>query len=319
MSNVESPIPVLVTSAGTASAVSVIKALKRQKALPVWILAVDADPTAVGLYLADEHAVVPRASERSYIPTLLELCARHRVKVLIPIYSKELEIVSLHAEKFDVAGVKTLLSKPEVIRRANDKPAMSEFVRSIGIKAPEFVSTEKWPGFPVVGKRNHSSGSKDFCLIESERDWVYWTGKHPDFLFQRFVKGTEYTVDILCNRDFECLVCSPRSRLLVKAGQSVKSRTVHQPEIENLSRKICREIQAVGPVNIQFIETDTGPQFIELNPRFAAGGLMLTVAAGANIPVMLIQLMLDERVAPIRCQENVLMMRYWEECFNNQP
>ncbi len=311
------PIKILITSAGTASAVSAIKALRRQHSLKVYILAVDADPTAAGFHLADEHSIIPRASESSYIPALLELCRRHNPKVLIPIYSKEIEIVSLHADIFDCAGVKTLLSAPEVIRRANDKKAMAKFVQSIGVEVPAFVSNSQWPGFPVVGKRNHSSGSDGLCFIENERDWDYWIEKHPDYLFQRFVRGVEYTVDVLCDRTSECIVCSPRSRLLVRAGQSVKGRTESKPEIVELSRRICREAKAVGPVNLQFIESVDACNFIELNPRLAAGGLMLTVEAGANIPVMLIRLALGESISPVACKENICMVRYWEEYFIN--
>ncbi len=312
-----STVTILITSAGTASAVSVIKALKRQRDLPVRIVAVDADKTAAGLCLADESAIIPRSSDPTYISTLRDLCRQLDARVLIPIYSKEMEIVSTHAADFADAGVKTLLPRPEVIQLANDKYAMAEFVRSIGVEAPEFVANNSWLGFPVIGKRNRSSGSEGLCLIENERDWDYWTAKHPYYLFQRFVKGTEYTVDVLCDHQSECLVCSPRSRLLVKAGQSVKGRTERKPEIEELTRKICREVKTVGPVNLQFIETPDGLYFIELNPRLAAGGLMLTVMAGANIPAMLIRLALGEHVEPLMCKEDVLMVRYWEECFTN--
>lgn len=311
------PVTVLITSAGTASAVSVIKALKRQRDLPVRIVALDADKTAAGLRLADESAIIPRVSDPTYIPTLHDLCRQHDAMVLIPIYSKEMEVVSTNAADFADAGVKTLLSRPEVIQLANDKYAMAEFVRSIGVEAPEFVPNSSWPGFPVIGKRNRSSGSEGLCFIENERDWEYWTEKYPDYLFQRFVKGTEYTVDVLCNCQSECLACSPRSRLLVKAGQSVKGRTERKPEIEELTRKICCEAKTVGPVNLQFIQSPDGLYFIELNPRLAAGGLMLTVMAGANIPAMLVRLALGEHVEPVTCREDVLMVRYWEELFLN--
>ena len=53
-----------------------------------------------------------------------------------------------------------------------------------------------------------------------------------------------------------------------------------------LAHKICEHLEVVGACNIQFIENKDGIYFIELNPRFAAGGLMLTVNAGANIPLM---------------------------------
>ena len=53
-------VKALVTSAGTASSINVIKALKCQREYEIEIIAVDADRTAPGLYLADEYTVVPK-------------------------------------------------------------------------------------------------------------------------------------------------------------------------------------------------------------------------------------------------------------------
>ncbi|MBL7105571.1 MAG: hypothetical protein ISS18_14690, partial [Bacteroidales bacterium] len=50
-------------------------------------------------------------------------------------------------------------------------------------------------------------------------------------------------------------------------------------------------------------------------PRYAAGGLMLTVNAGANLPLLALKIMLD---IPISNKElnhtpNKVMTRYWQE------
>jgi hypothetical protein len=43
---------------------------------------------------------------------------------------------------------------------------------------------------------------------------------------------------------------------------------------------------------------------------------MLTVHAGANIPLMIIRRLLGQEVAPVRTRAGVLMVRYWEEMFS---
>lgn len=307
---------VLVTGAGAASAISVIRALKEQKTLPVRILAVDADPSAPGLHLADESSVIPRVDDPSYIPNLVALCKSAKVDVLIPIFSREIEVISQNVEAFSAVGTKTFLSPPEVIRTADDKPAMAKIVHTLGISSPEYISSSQWPGFPLIGKKNQSSGSTDLCFIENEIDWNYWIQKRPNYLFQRLVEGPEYTVDVFCDRNSECLVCSPRIRISVKAGQSVKARTEKHPTMEAATRQICKEVGIVGPCNLQFIQSEESLYFIELNPRFAAGGLMLTVAAGGNIPLMLVQSALGATLHPVDTQPNLYMSRYWTEFFS---
>jgi hypothetical protein len=42
---------------------------------------------------------------------------------------------------------------------------------------------------------------------------------------------------------------------------------------------------------------------------------MLTIAAGGNIPLLALQIMAGEAVAPVAARPGVLMTRYWEEHF----
>jgi carbamoyl-phosphate synthase large subunit len=104
--------------------------------------------------------------------------------------------------------------------------------------------------------------------------------------------------------------------LQVKAGQSVRGKTERNERVEQAAREICKRAEMVGPGNIQFFVEDGEPCFIELNPRFPAGGLMLTVQAGANIPLMIVRRLLGQQVAPVQTQPGVLMVRYWEEMFS---
>lgn len=310
-------VRVAVTSAGTASAVSLIKALRNQSEIPVEILAVDCDPDAVGLRMADRHGLLPRASDPGYPQGLLDACKSFQAQILFPVYSKEIEVVSRMTGQLNQQGVRTMLAAPETIRLANDKPRMSQMVSDLGIRTPKsYDSSGSWPGGPVIGKRNLSSGSDGLVFIESEKDWRFYTEKFPGYLYQERVRGQEYTVDLLCDLDHQCLVCSPRSRLQVKAGQSVRGKTERNERVEQAAREICKRAEMVGPGNIQFFVEDGEPCFIELNPRFPAGGLMLTVQAGANIPLMIVRRLLGQQVAPVQTQPGVLMVRYWEEMFS---
>jgi carbamoyl-phosphate synthase large subunit len=310
-------VRVVVTSAGTASAVSLIKALRNQSEIPVEILAVDCDPDATGLRMADRHGLLPRASDPGYSQRLLDACQTFQAQILFPVYSKEIEVVSSMMGQLSQQGVRTMLAAPQTIRIANDKPRMSQIVSDLGIRTPKaYDSSGPWPGVPVIGKRTLSSGSDGLVFIDTEKDWAFYTGKFPDLLYQERVRGQEYTVDLLCDFDHKCLVCSPRSRLQVKAGQSVRGKTERNERVEGAAREICHRLEMVGPGNIQFFVEEGEPCFIELNPRFPAGGLMLTVHAGANIPLMIIRRLLGQEVAPVRTRAGVLMVRYWEEMFS---
>jgi len=192
---------------------------------------------------------------------------------------------------------------------------MCDRAAALGFSTPRFVACATPASFPLFGKPNRASGSRGATRIQDMADWRYSREKHPDFVYQEFIEGAEYTVDVLCDRKSNVIVASPRLRLATRSGQSIKGATVEEPELVRLCAVMCSAIGMIGPCNLQFIRRGREFFFIELNPRYAAGGLMLTVRAGANIPLLALRLMLGESVDPPRVRTGMMMLRYWDEIF----
>ena len=70
---------VLVTHAGGPAAISVIKSLKCSKFKnDIKIIAVDSDSSASGLFLADEHGILPDSKfEKSWLESLFNIIKQH--------------------------------------------------------------------------------------------------------------------------------------------------------------------------------------------------------------------------------------------------
>jgi len=154
--------------------------------------------------------------------------------------------------------------------------------------------------------------------LEDADDLAYHRKKHPDAIIQEFVAGTEVTVDVFCGADGVPRVVSPRVRLATKAGQSTKGVTIDPAPFAAPVKKICTELKLIGVSNFQFIVPAKGePVLIEVNPRFAAGGLMLTVRAGANLPWLVLKSALGMPVSPEECRvrPGVRMSRFWDEVY----
>lgn len=310
-------IHILVTSAGTASAINVIKSLRLQKQFDLTIHAIDSDQTAPGLYLADRFVLVPRIDSPDYIPTIINYCQKEDITVVFPIHSSEIELFAEKRDLFKVNGFKMLIPPLEAIRICNNKRSFCDLARKIGIASPENYTWDEYGfEFPVIAKPNDKSGSKGIFKISDGIDFSYARAKFPNHLLQEWIEGSEVTVDCLYNESSRLLTASPRVRLLTKAGQCVKGKTVQNDAIVECCRRIGEEIKYAGPANIQFIIKDNIPYFIEMNPRFAAGGLMLTVHAGANIPLMILKLLITgEESLSGELEDGLLMLRYYEEIF----
>ena len=79
-------------------------------------------------------------------------------------------------------------------------------------------------------------------------------------------------------------------------------------------KNIIKFGKIIGPGNIQCILNKKRCYFIEINTRFAAGGLPLTVASGVNIPLICIKLMLGHKIQKnIDYITNLRMIRFLTE------
>ena len=105
-----------------------------------------------------------------------------------------------------------------------------------------------------------------------------------------------------------------RSKMKIDSGIAVACQTKIIPKLSEMALIIARKIGIKYVANIQF-KADKQGQFklLEVNPRFP-GTLSLTVAAGINIPQLLIKDLSNEdpgtELLPFK---EIMMVRYWEE------
>lgn len=309
-------ITVLVTSAGVESAVNIIKSLRLQKELDVEILAFDVDRFASGLYLADRHFVSPPISEREvYWDFVQGICRDNKVRALYSCFSREIAFFAERRSALKDLGVATLLPSHEVISLCDDKHESIGAVHALGIPVPRIIDDPKEEDLPIFSKLLKGSSSRGATLIDSIHMLRYLKNSSDRRLYQQYIPGTEYTVDVLCDEDSLVISCCPRKRISVKAGQTVKGITATVETLNDYVKRICRIFRFVGVCNIQFIEHDGKFYFIEINPRYAAGGLMLTVHAGSNLPLLALKLMLGIPLSAVEIEHRpgVVMTRYWNE------
>lgn len=307
---------VLVTSAGTASGVNVIRSLRLADPR-TRIIATDMDPWAAGIHLADVGLVSPAASSPEFEPFVFSLVAREKVSAIFPIHSSEIAIVAALSAKLKANGVHSLLASAAAVRACDDKRGMSMKARELGIAVPETYDKSAPVTFPVFVKPNTSSGSRGSGVAHTKEELEALVSPLPDPIILQFVEGKECTVDCLVSAEGQCLSVSPRWRTRVQGGQSHRGETFHDDDLEAACQKIIGSLAMVGPCNLQFIRREQQWVFLEINPRWAAGGLMLTVHAGANLPQMALQAMLGNPVLPARTKAAIRITRYMAEAIHS--
>jgi carbamoyl-phosphate synthase large subunit len=125
----------------------------------------------------------------------------------------------------------------------------------------------------------------------------------------------EYTVDIFSDQNFQTVNMVPRIRERVRAGVSDVGRIGWNEKLLALLRLKAPLFRLQGPWNIQCIQHQDNFYFLEVNPRFS-GGIPLTIEAGADFCVNLLEWATDKPLSTFNAiHRNLVMMKYESEHF----
>lgn len=290
----------------------------------VRVLGTDAEPhLAPAGYFVDTVFQVPRINETGYVDTLLEICHRERVNLLIPLFEPEFLLLDERRQEFAAKDIFVLLSDRKVIETCKDKLLTYRFFQSNGIRTPLSWLPEgvpEQPEYPLFVKPRSGMGSAGVRKIENNQQLTNCLACSGDMLVQQFIPGTEYTLDVLADLTGTVLSVVPRQRIEVRSGEVSKSRTVNRGDLIEQCRLIVEQLGAIGPVTVQCIDTGSEVYWIEINPRLG-GGVPLAIEAGVDYPLLLAKMLAGEKVQPQlgRFRENLTMLRYDQAVYLEMP
>ncbi|MBB6632567.1 ATP-grasp domain-containing protein [Cohnella thailandensis] len=225
---------------------------------------------------------VPRYNEEGYYDRLMEICLMREIGFLVPLFEPELIQLSKLKKRFNDSGTLVFVSNEDSLRICLNKYNLACFFKENGILTPDTLNNErnidslsKWVVKPCTGM-----GGKQ-VFIATHEEVGFYSNKVSNPIFQRYIDGQEYSIDVFVAEDGQVLSVVPRLRLEVRAGEVSKSITVIDEEVTSLTLELLSKLKLFGPATIQGIkEEGTGRfYFIEVNPRFG-GGVPLTIEAG---------------------------------------
>jgi carbamoyl-phosphate synthase large subunit len=309
---------VLVTGTGGPSGISVMNAIAAE-ALDVF--SADVDPYAAGLYLVedDRRLIVPRGDSDSYVASVLEVCERLEIAVLIPTVDSELIPLAEARAAFAAIGTELVLASLDTLQMCLDKWALHRRCEG-AVRVPRSLLADagfdpSLPELPVIVKPRVGSGSRGIRLVE-DRDELERLGRDGTLLVQENLPGPEYSLDVLARSDGRVIAVVPRARLKVDSGIAVTGRTVHDEALQEIGRQVAERIGLTSVANVQVKEAEDGePALLEVNPRFP-GTMPLTVASGINMPKLCVD---DALGSPLPEEmltfKDLAMVRCFEERF----
>ena len=132
-------------------------------------------------------------------------------------------------------------------------------------------------------------------------------------IYQEYVEGPEYTVNMLSNYNGKVVGAVPIRRLVVHSGLSVLCKSEWYPAVEEIARDTAEALELVGPSNVQVIvnKNTKKPVVIEVNPRFASGSLPTAILSGLNIPLLILELLQGNNIKQPSIKYGARIARYW--------
>lgn len=343
-------VRILLTGAGSPAASGVIRSLRLNRDMDVEIIGMDCNPEAVGFHMANRHVVGPRASDDSFIPFVLSLCAEENVGLLFSLVTDELIKLAEAKDELLRIGTRMSISSADSLRNVIHKGRLYQALQTAGMAVPEFrtVHTSEglisalyelgYPARPVCFKPVVSDGSRGFHILDngadryrmlfqekpssahiSEDELLRILRGHtliPETLAMEYLPHDEYSVDLLVKHG-KVVVAVPRLREVTTGGITTKSLIAKEQDIVDYAAAVVERMQLNGNIGVQVRrDRQRQPKIVEINPRIQ-GTIVHCTAAGINLPALAAKqaLGIPPSQDELEIRWGTRMTRYWEEVF----
>ena len=312
----------------------------------VRVICADASPKSILSLKADEFSILPRGDHPSYMDSLMDLCRREGVDVMLPGSGPELVTISRHLDRIRSEGVAATVDEYDRISPLMDKAEAYRMLQD-GDYIPKFeyvadatsllpaIHRMGYPEHPVCFKPSSyvaSGGSRGFRVLRESNDALTptvspseidydsvsrmsETEKQLDLLVMEYLPAREFSVYTLSDRG-KIMYCVPNLRESMVGPRTFEASTVPTDDkIAAVCKSIVERFGLSYNTNIQLKESeDRKLKLVEINPRMG-GSIALPTAAGINLPYMAVKMALGEPVPLNLKQAHIRMVRYVSELF----
>lgn len=326
MNDINDPLNVLVTGAGSVYGLGIIRALKAS-VLPVEIIAIDTNPYSLGLFFTGKSFIAPKAAdEESYYMFIKNLCIDHQIKAIFIGSTAELPFYSRNRESLERStGSKVFVNSPAVIELCTDKWQTMCHLSRTGFQIPASIrypedagmlsSFIESAGFPLIVKPRFGRGSVGVVLVKDKQQLLENIKGKESLLIQEYItnEDQEFTVGICINQKGK-VISKIALRRYLQEGVSIAAVYDGYHDIEDYCAVVASTLGAYGAINIQLRLKDGKPVIFEINPRFSSStGMRLLF--GINEPESLIRSeVLCQEVIP-GCAATGLVLRQYTDYY----
>ena len=271
--------------------------------------------------LLDKEFLICKFDDRTFLELLIDILKNNKIDCYLPTHSKELVVVSKNEDYLrSVWNGFFIVSPYDTFALLDDKESANVNLAKIGIPVPKIINgllnEEK---YPIFMKPKSGSGSRNSHIVLSSTLHKEYLRLEPNSVFFEYIKGTEYTVDCFFDGCGSLIAFNQRVRKKCIGGAVVVTKNDYSFDIKPYLDKIAKAFVFKGCVNFQYIVKNNIPYFIDVNLRYASGGLPLSVQSGMNIFKYICDLSNGIQLIPVSismANNGLTMFRYFSEWYS---
>lgn len=341
-------ITVLLTACGVQFIPGLVNCLRENGERKIKLIGTDMNDDKTLYPLFDKFYVVPSVKNNQYVDSLLEICEKEKVDVVLPFMSAELLPLIDRIGDFEKIGVKVSVSDKKSIEITNNKLKFYEFLKENGLKVPKFASVKtaddllpacKAVGYPekaVCVKATELSGSRGIRIIDATKSrYDILFGQKPNSFYTTFdelqetlreretmpemmamecLPGEEGSVDLIADNG-KILYMAYRQSNVNLASIPQEATLAYNEEAYEIATAVIAKLGLTGNADLDFKYDENGhPVLMEINPRIAAT-MQIFKEGGMNLPYLRIKQLLGEELPKVNIKYGIKMKRRYQEMF----
>jgi carbamoyl-phosphate synthase large subunit len=214
---------------------------------------------------------------------IVDFCIKNSIKLIIPSRDQELSFWSINKFFFEKSGIKIMVSDLDAINCTLDKLAFYKRGQQLGYPViTTSLTIADIDSSSLVVKERFGAGAQSLGLNLSKTEAAKHASTLSESIFQPFISGSEYSIDIYLNLQGKLKGSVCRKREKISHGESQITITENIPELEMICTSFAKQLNLVGHCLFQVLIDNNGAfHIVECNPRFG-GASALSIFVGLD-------------------------------------
>lgn len=317
-------ITVLITGCSMHSNDLIVELRNNYDNEEIRVVGINASETALLRKGVDAGYVVPLITDPTYIDTVLDICLKEHVDVILPFITAELPIMAENKEMFEKHGVKVSVTSAESLAIAGNKIELAKRYHGLMPRQKnvnsmsdidDFAREVGYPEKQICCKLPNRCGGVGFAVLDEVkgRDLTIYNkfGLNRYITLDMFKELAKNCNDTLILQEYEegldlSMCCLAENGQLIHAlgfeaslmafGSAMFASISENKNAYNVAKQVIEENGLDGNCCFDFIEKEDGSvKLLEVNPRLSAT-LPFIAHAGLNLPYLRVKQLLGYNV-----------------------